>query len=187
MEINIYTDGAASPNPGRGGGAAIIQWEHKGVKYQKEYQIYEEESTNQRMEIGAALKGLLQANIDIQEFMFDLQPEEVREIETKPIYFTVYSDSAYVVNCINQKWYINWEKNGWLNAKKQPVANRELWEVLIAIIDDIVCADENIVDFVKVKGHSNNELNNAVDALAVEARKYLIDEDINNYLWKKED
>ena len=72
----------------------------------------------------------------------------------------VCTDSAYLHNCVKQKWYVNWQNNGWKNAKKQPVANRELWERLIKWFDSPE------VDFIKVKGHADNYWNNIVDDLA---------------------
>ena len=76
----------------------------------------------------------------------------------------VYSDSAYIINCYSQKWWVNWEKNGWINSKKQKVANRELWESLIYYFKK-----PNFY-FKKVPGHSNNKWNNYVDKLAVQAK-----------------
>lgn len=81
----------------------------------------------------------------------------------------VYSDSAYVVNCINDKWYVNWQKNGWKNSKKKPVENKELWEELLNQISRV--EDECIVNvsFSKVKGHSGNKWNEHADLLVNEA------------------
>jgi ribonuclease HI len=77
----------------------------------------------------------------------------------------VVSDSTYVVNCVNNRWYVGWLRNGWRNSQKQPVANRELWEPFVAIIT----GDPGRVVFKWVKGHGRNAGNNLVDALAVEA------------------
>lgn len=180
MEINIYTDGAASPNPGKGGAAAIIQWEHKGIVYEKKLQFYEEESTNQRMEIGAIIGGLYEAREYFRDRLFAATREEFKDY--KDIIYNIYSDSSYCINCMNQKWYNNWNKNGWLNAKKQPVANKELWMTLLNILNNININDRNKINFIKVKGHSDNELNNSVDALAVEARKSFKGMNINYYI-----
>ena len=73
---------------------------------------------------------------------------------------TVYSDSAYVVNAVNNGWLKNWERNGWKNADKQGVKNRELW------VDLLLTAEKHNVSFVKVKGHSDNIYNNRCDELA---------------------
>lgn len=106
----------------------------------------------------------------------------------------IYTDSAYVCNCFQNKWYENWEKNGWKNAKKEPVKNKELWMVLLDLYDKY-----NIV-FEKVKGHSDDEKNNIVDLLArtaaerpvqlvsynsvISKDKQFINNKIKNYLGK---
>jgi len=72
----------------------------------------------------------------------------------------LFSDSAYVVNCMNQKWYARWRRNGWLNAKKQPVENRDLWERLLELVESLE------VQFIKVKGHAGDEGNERADQLA---------------------
>ena len=81
----------------------------------------------------------------------------------------VYSDSAYCINCYNQNWFRAWQQNGWKNSKKEPVANKELWEELIEFFDDVR------FKFNKVKGHNgkideNSKWNEFVDKLAVEAK-----------------
>ncbi len=68
---------------------------------------------------------------------------------------------AYIVNCINNKWYINWRKNGWKTAKKTPVENRELWERLLSLIENL----ENF-EIIKVKGHAGDKYNEMADELA---------------------
>lgn len=78
---------------------------------------------------------------------------------------TIVSDSTYVVNCINKKWYANWQRNGWRNSQKQPVANQDLWKPMIALYDP------GLHTFRWVKGHSGNRMNDLVDALAVAASK----------------
>ena len=75
----------------------------------------------------------------------------------------VRTDSAYIHNCYSQKWYIGWEKNGWKNSKKEPVKNKELWEILIQAFKN-----PNI-SFEKVKGHEDDLWNNFCDKLAVES------------------
>ncbi len=79
----------------------------------------------------------------------------------------IYSDSAYVVNAFNQGWIYNWQKNNWKTASKEPVKNRELWEELYAL------TKKHKTTFIKVKGHSDNELNNRCDFLATSAIKKL--------------
>lgn len=78
---------------------------------------------------------------------------------------TIVSDSTYVVNCINNKWYVNWQRNGWRNSQKQPVANQDLWKPMIALYD------KDVHTFRWVKGHSGNRMNDLVDQLAVTASK----------------
>lgn len=134
--IDIYTDGACSYNPGPGGWAAILLY---GAT-QKELSGGEETTTNNRMEMTAVIKGL----------------EALKE----PCKVNVYSDSAYIVNAFNQKWLDKWQKNGWKTSNKQPVENKELWMKLLEL------TSLNEVTFVKVKGHADNELNNRCDALA---------------------
>ena len=99
-------------------------------------------ATNQRMEIVAAAKAVEALD----------GPLEVR------------SDSIYVVNCFNKKWYVNWLANGWKNSAKKPVANRDLWEPFISEV-----LGRGDVVFQWVKGHSEDKMNELVDAMAVEA------------------
>lgn len=77
----------------------------------------------------------------------------------------IYSDSAYCINCYKDKWWVKWEQNGWVNSKKQPVQNKELWEELIPFFRDARFS------FRKVKGHEDNYWNNYVDELAVKAKE----------------
>jgi ribonuclease HI len=80
-----------------------------------------------------------------------------------PMPIEIVSDSTYVVNCFRDNWWVKWERNGWKNAKKQPVANVDLWKPLI----ELVAAGD--VGFRWVKGHSGDPMNDLVDQLAVEA------------------
>jgi len=129
-EIAIYTDGACSGN-GRadapGGWAAIL------VHPSKELELSGAEpgTTNQRMELRAAIEGL--------------------KALTSPSRVTVYTDSAYVVNAFRERWFDRWRRNGWRNAGKQPVANRDLWEELLALVED----RGHVVEFAKVVGHAD--------------------------------
>ncbi len=143
-QVKIYTDGACSGNPGPGGwGAILIHGPHE-----KELFGFVAETTNQRMELLAAIEGLGSLK--------------------RPCRVKLHSDSAYLVNAFTQGWIKNWQRNGWLNAKKDPVSNADLWKKLIALsrIHDI--------EWIKVKGHSDNKHNNRCDALArgaIEARR----------------
>ena len=134
-----YTDGACSGNPGPGGWA----WAVPGGRYASGA---EAQSTNQRMEIMAAL-------------------DAVRTL-TGPL--EIVSDSTYVVNCFRNKWWPNWIKKGWVNAAKKPVANRDLWEPLIDLYRQRG-GEGGEITFRWVKGHSGDAMNDLVDRLAVEA------------------
>jgi ribonuclease H len=142
-KVTVYTDGACSGNPGPGGWGAILMYNEN----KKEISGAEKETTNNIMEITAVLEAL------------KLLKEEC---EVK-----IYSDSAYVVNAFNQGWIYNWRKNNWKTANKEPVKNKELWEKLYEL------TQKHKVEFIKVKGHSDNEYNNRCDYLATSAIKTL--------------
>lgn len=142
-EVKLYTDGACSGNPGPGGYGAILIY--KGIE--KEVSGGELNTTNNKMEIMAVLKGL--------------------EMIKEPCNVTVYSDSAYVVNSVQMGWLYNWKKNNWIKSDKSKVKNIELWERLLDFMK------VHNVKFVKVKGHSDNEYNNRCDRLAVSEREKL--------------
>lgn len=138
-EVVIYTDGACSGNPGPGGWAALLRY--RGVE--KELTGSEPETTNQRMELTAAIKAL--------------------EALKRPCRVSLYSDSAYLVNAFQKGWIERWARNGWRNARKDPVENQDLWQRLYAL------TQRHQVIFSKVKGHADDEGNNRVDRLAREA------------------
>ena len=140
-EITIYTDGACSGNPGRGGWAAILFC----GEHSKEISGAEIETTNNRMELQAVIEALR-----ILKY-----PSNVR----------VFSDSAYVVNAFLQKWIDNWIKNNWITSSKKAVLNKDLWLELVRLMKI------HNVSFVKVAGHSDNEFNNKCDYLARSAIK----------------
>lgn len=142
-EVMIYTDGACSGNPGPGGWGAVLFYGDK----RKEMSGGEKHTTNNRMEILSVVEAL----------------KALKE----PCKITVYSDSAYVVNAFQQRWINNWQKNGWVNSQKKPVENQDLWKSLLAQME------RHQVQYVKVKGHSDNEWNNRCDQLAREAIKSL--------------
>lgn len=140
-KVTIYTDGACSGNPGPGGWGAILMYNET----KKEISGANKDTTNNIMEITAVLEALklLKEECDVK----------------------VYSDSAYVVNAFNQGWIYNWKKNNWKTASKDPVKNQELWEELYSLVQ------KHKVEFIKVKGHSDNEYNNRCDFLATSAIK----------------
>lgn len=137
--VVIYTDGACSGNPGPGGWAAILRFDG----HEKVLSGYEPETTNNRMELRAALEGLA----------------ALRE----PVRVSLHTDSAYLARAFNDDWIRNWQKNGWRTSAKKPVENQDLWMKLIRM------SERHRVSWIKVKGHSNNPLNNRVDELAVAA------------------
>lgn len=134
--VTIYTDGACSGNPGPGGWAAVLTYEGKT----KELSGGEKNTTNQRMELQSALEAL--------------------RCLKHPCQVVLCSDSAYLINCFRQKWYVSWRKNGWKNSKNEPVQNRDLWEALLEQ------ADKHQISFEKVKGHAGVALNERCDELA---------------------
>lgn len=142
-QVTIYTDGACSGNPGPGGWAAVLQYgEHR-----KEMSGFMPKTTNNRMEIFAAIEGLAALK--------------------QPCQVTVCSDSAYLVNAFEKGWIENWKMNGWKNSSKQPVENQDLWTILLMTIKK----HGHDVTFVKVPGHADDEFNNRCDLLAKAAIK----------------
>ena len=140
-EVIIYTDGACSGNPGPGGWGTILMYKDN----KKEISGGMLDTTNNVMELTAVIEGL--------------------KLLKFPCKVKLYSDSAYVVNAFNEKWIYGWLKNGWRNSSKEPVKNKELWQELY----DLTKVHE--VEFIKVKGHADNEYNNRCDELARNAIK----------------
>jgi ribonuclease HI len=136
----VYTDGACSGNPGPGGWAwAVAPTGEPNAKGA------EPTTTNQRMELLAVLSAL-------------------QELGTTPGPIEVVSDSQYVVKCFNESWWEGWLRRGWKNSQRQPVANRDLWEPLIALV-----RERGDITFRWVRGHNGDPMNDLVDALAVSA------------------
>ena len=138
--VIVYTDGACRGNPGPGGWA----WAVPGGQFASGAALH---TTNQRMEIMAALEALR-----------SLTPEDPSGIE-------VVSDSTYVVNCFNDRWWQGWQRRNWKNSQNKPVANQDLWEPLI----ELAVAGVTPVTFRWVKGHSGDTWNDRVDELATAA------------------
>lgn len=134
--VEIYTDGACSGNPGPGGWAALLIYQGK----EREISGFEPNTTNQRMELRAAIEGLRTLKF---------------ACEVK-----LYSDSAYLINAFRQNWLKNWLRNGWQNSQKKPVENRDLWEELLRL------SEIHQVEWIKVPGHRDNQYNNRCDLLA---------------------
>jgi ribonuclease HI len=134
-KVEIFTDGSCKGNPGPGGWAALI----RSGTHEKEISGGEAHTTNNRMELMAAIRAL--------------------QALTKPCAVTLTTDSEYIRKGITE-WIHGWLKKGWLNAKKEPVKNRDLWEELLA------AKATHAVDWQWVKGHSGHAENTRVDALA---------------------
>jgi ribonuclease HI len=138
--VVIYCDGACSGNQfseNKGGWGAVLLF--KGRK--KELYGAEKNTTNQKMELTACINAL-------------------KQIKSDKYPVKVFSDSAYLVNCMQQKWYEKWQMNGWKTSKKQPVDNKELWQELIEL------KNKFNISFHKVKGHSGDIHNERADELA---------------------
>ena len=140
-EVSIYTDGACSKNPGPGGWASVLLFgEHR-----KEISGYISSTTNNRMELTAAIEGL----------------RALRE----PCSITLYSDSSYLINAFVKRWIVNWKRNDWLKSDKKPVENKDLWLELLQAVEP------HKVKWIHVRGHADNVENNRCDKLATEAIK----------------
>ena len=137
-EVNLYTDGACSGNPGPGGWGAILVYAGR----EKELSGGEENTTNNRMELTAVIRGLAALK--------------------EPCSVEIVSDSSYVVNAVEKKWLRSWLKNGWRNSQKKPVPNRDLWEALLREFD------RHRVHFTWIRGHAGHPYNERCDRLAVE-------------------
>lgn len=145
MTFEIYCDGSTKGNGKENSVGAWAWLVHEGGNVFHQESQAEANTTNQRMELTAAAEAL--------EYV-------VNNVKSTHDRIIVYTDSAYLHNCYQQKWYENWQKNGWKNAKKQPVANQDLWERLIPYFDVFG------IDFIKVKGHAGVKYNEIVDNLA---------------------
>lgn len=136
QQVEIYTDGACSGNPGPGGWAAILVY----GEHEKELSGHDVHTTNNRMELTAAIEGL-------------------RALR-RPCRVQLYSDSAYLVNAFRQGWLERWRRNGWRTAGGDPVENRDLWEALLQQ------ASRHQVEWRKLRGHAGHAYNERCDRLA---------------------
>lgn len=138
-EIKIYADGGCRGN-GKGnaigGYGAILMYGENRKEIKKGFK----DTTNNIMELTGAIDAL--------------------ELLKEPCSVKLYSDSAYLVNCFKQGWIDKWQKNGWKTSTKEPVKNEDLWKKLLQL------TKYHEIEFIKVKGHSDNEFNNRCDELA---------------------
>lgn len=139
LNVTIYTDGACSGNPGRGGYGAVLLYGNKRLELSQGYRA----TTNNRMELLAVITAL--------------------ERLSRPCRVHLYSDSEYVVNAITKGWLESWQRKGWRKADKKPVLNVDLWQRLLPQLQ------KHQVEFKWVRGHNNNVENERCDILAVAA------------------
>ena len=135
-KVNVYTDGACRGNPGCGGWGAILMYNGKA----KELSGGERETTNNKMELTAAIEAL----------------KALKE----PCEVDLYSDSKYLTDAINKGWVYGWKKKGWKKSDGKPALNVDLWEQILELIN------KHKVTFIWVKGHDGNEYNERCDILA---------------------
>lgn len=159
--IHLWTDGSAVNNgeeKGLGGhGYVLLYGNFENVDLDTKYcddkftlvgYSSATDTTNNREEMKSCIEGL-------------------KRIKKTDIPIVVFADSAYLVNCMNQRWYDSWRKNGWKNSKKEPVANQDLWEKLLNVIENNML----FVKFQKIKGHNGIYYNELVDRLAGQGLK----------------
>jgi ribonuclease HI len=140
--IEMFTDGACKGNPGPGGWGAILRTSVNGVETERELAGNEAQTTNNRMEMMAVLKGLSALK--------------------SPCHVKLHTDSRYVIDGIT-KWVFGWQKNGWRTADKKPVKNEDLWRELVLAVKP------HRIDWIWVKGHDGHPENERVDKLASDA------------------
>ena len=141
--VTLYTDGACSGNPGPGGWGAILEY----MGHEKEMSGGELDTTNNRMELTAVIKGL----------------SALKE----PCIVELYSDSKYVIDALEKGWAIGWRKRNWIKSDKKPALNPDLWEKLLEL------TEIHQMHYHWVKGHAENPKNNRCDELAVNEWKKL--------------
>ena len=151
MEVSIYTDGSARGNPdGPGGyGTILVYIDSQGTEHKKELSAGFKKTTNNRMELLAAIVGL--------------------EALNRPCKVKLYSDSQYLVKAFNDHWIDSWIKKGWKRGKNEPVKNVDLWKRLMK------AKEQHDVEFIWVKGHAGHEQNERCDELATTAADQPID------------
>ena len=164
--LKLWTDGAVRKNGQTGavGGWGVYgEFLYDGAPVNIVLSNAEENTTNQRMELTAGIKACQVANDYYNKY-----PD---------VFITIYSDSAYLVNAWKNQWWKTWEYNGWKNSKNQPVANKDLWKLLVPYFK------KDYIHFIKVKGHSGIKGNTTADKLATMAAddlKEKLNENNNN-------
>jgi ribonuclease HI len=145
MAVKIYTDGSARGNPdGPGGYGCVLRFvDSQGKLHEREFSAGYKKTTNNRMELMAAIVGL--------------------EALIRPCEVELYSDSKYLVDAFNQHWIDSWLKKGWKRGKNEPVKNMDLWKRLLK------AREPHQVTFIWVKGHDGHEMNERCDFLATSA------------------
>ncbi len=133
--LTIYTDGSCRKD-GTGAWAAKLMWDGQ----EKIISGTAQDTTNQRMEMTAVIRAL--------------------EAVKRPAPTTIYSDSAYIVNCMHQRWYERWRENGWQTSNKKKVKNQDLWASILQLTTDYA------IYFVHIRGHAGNPHNEEVDRVA---------------------
>lgn len=155
MNVTIYSDGSSKGNPGPGGYGTILHYiDSKGVLHEATLTEGFRLTTNNRMELLGAIKGL--------------------EALTKPCFVNVISDSKYLVDAFNQHWIEGWAKKGWKKSDKSPVLNKDLWQRLLKAMEP------HQVKYEWIKGHAGHEENERCDKMAVasaEGENLLIDDE----------
>ena len=142
-EIEIFTDGACSGNPGAGGYGVILRYKDNT----KELSGGEAHTTNNRMELTAVITGL----------------SALKE----PCTVKLYSDSKYIIDAVTKGWAKKWQSNNWIKSDKKPALNSDLWEKLLSLLE------VHKVEFIWVKGHAGHPENERCDQLAVaQSQKY---------------
>lgn len=139
--VQIFTDGACSGNPGPGGWGAILKY----GQHQKEISGFQAQTTNNRMELTAVINAL--------------------SLLKEPCNVTVFTDSQYVCNAIKNGWAVKWKNNNWKRSKNEPALNADLWETLLNLLEI------HSVELNWVKGHAGHPENERCDELAVTAIK----------------
>lgn len=139
-EVQIFTDGACSGNPGAGGWGAILRY----GTFERELSGGEPSTTNNRMELSAVIAALAALK--------------------EPCHVTLTTDSKYVVDSVTKGWVYGWKKKGWIKSDKKPALNVDLWQQLLPLLES------HKVDFIWVKGHAGHPENERCDRLAVAQR-----------------